>query len=400
MTNMIPKESILSVDDDPTFLEIISFYLKHSGYIVFKAKNGKEALEIFEQQLPDLILCDLYMPGMSGLELIRILKDKSPNTPVIVISGEGKMEDAISALRLGAWDYIVKPFEHFALEQTVSRVIEKNKLIKENEKMKRKLEEKNFLLTQGLEQLQADQKAAEAVQSKLLPTGNKNFDGYEISYKVMPSLFLSGDFVDYFKITEDKMGFYIADVSGHGASSAFVTVLLKGMITQLLSNYQSRLDETILNPDQVLKYINNEILTAKLGKYLTIVYCVLDLKENLLFYSIGGHYPSPIVWDGKSAYFLQGVAVGVTAKAEFEQYNIHLPTEFSLLMPSDGIFEIMHGKNLKENENRLLEMIKQSEMSIDKILSHLNIRTDRGFPDDVTLLLMNKKSAISIEKNP
>lgn len=383
---------ILSVDDDQTFLEIISFYLEKSGYEVFRAKSGNEALEIFDEVKPNLILCDLYMPGMSGLELIELLKIKSPDTPVVVISGEGNLNDAIAAMRLGAWDYLIKPFEKTILEQTIKRVLDKYFLINENKLMKLQLEEKNHLLSQGFEQLQADQKAGEIVQNLLLPKNNISINKYEISYKIMPSLYLSGDFIDYFKINHNQIAFYIADVSGHGASSAFVTVFLKGIISQLLTNYQSGIDEIILEPNNVLKYISDRILSAKLGKYITMIYCVLDIKDNILTYSIGGHYPNPVIWDGKNAIFLEGTgfAVGIYKNAIYELKTIELPKEFKILMLSDGILEMLEGGNLQENEHLLLTSLSQEQFDIDKFLRHFDIIDERGFPDDITVLLIGK----------
>lgn len=383
---------ILSIDDDPTFLEIISFYLEKSGYTVFKSKNGYEALDIFDEIKPELILCDLYMPGMSGLELIELLRMKSPDTPVIVISGEGNLNDAISAMRLGAWDYIVKPFEHAALEQTVKRVLDKLFLVNENKYMKLQLEEKNHLLSQGFEQLQSDHKAGEVVQNLLLPKNNTIVNNYEISYKIMPSLYLSGDFIDYFKINKSHLGFYIADVSGHGASSAFVTVFLKGIISQLIANYQAGIDEIILEPNNVLKYISDKILSAQLGKYITMIYCVLDFKENILHYSVGGHYPNPVIWDGKNTYFLEGAgfAVGIYKNAVYELHHMKLPEEFKILMLSDGILEVLEGSSLDENEALLLNSINQNPFNIDDFLHHFDIVDERGFPDDITVLLIGK----------
>ncbi len=384
---------ILSVDDDPDIRKRISTYLEDSGFIVFEASNGKEALNLFASKKPDLVLCDLIMPEMSGLELLEILKKESPETPIIVVSATEVMGDVIEALRLGAWDYIVKPITNMAvLEHAVCRALERGRLVIENRNYRAQLEEKNMQLTQSLGQLKEDQDAGKSVQQKLLPKPIFELNEYIFSHVVIPSLYLSGDFVDYFAISQDKIGFYIADVSGHGASSAFVTVLLKSLVEQMLSNYQTRNDELILNPDRVLKHISDDILQAKLGKYLTMIYGVLDLKENQLVYSVGGHYPNPVIWNGKVATFLEGTgfAVGIFKDARFESHTCPLPEQFSLAMFSDGIFEILHGKNLQEKEERLLEIVNKSQLSVEDILSSLGIKNESGCPDDITLLLMNR----------
>lgn len=393
---------ILSVDDDSAIRKRISTYLEDNGFIVFEAGNGKEALQQFTSSKPDLVLCDLIMPEMSGLELLEILKKESPETPVIVISATEVMGDVIEALRLGAWDFIVKPITNMAvLEHAVCRALERGRLVIENRNYRAQLEEKNIQLTQSLGQLKEDQNAGKSVQQKLLPKPIFELNEYIFSHIVIPSLYLSGDFVDYFTITENKIGFYIADVSGHGASSAFVTVLLKSLVEKMLSNYRTRQDEQILHPERVLKQVSDDILQAKLGKYLTMIYGVLDLKENQLIYSVGGHYPNPVIWNGQTAEFLKGTgfAVGIFKDAQFESHIFPLPEQFSIAMFSDGIFEILQGKTLQEKENILLKVINKSQLSISDVLSSLGIDHESGCPDDITLLLMNRKEACNKHLN-
>jgi serine phosphatase RsbU (regulator of sigma subunit) len=317
-----------------------------------------------------------------------------------MISGADVMSDVIEALRLGAWDYIVKPITNMAvLEHAVCKALERGRLVKENQIYRAQLEEKNMHLTKSLAQLKEDQDAGRSAQQKLLPKSNFQFGSYTISYKWLASLYLSGDFVDYFAIDQEKLGFYIADVSGHGASSAFVTVILKSLVSRLLADYQMQRDDNILHPEKVLKIINDDILNSQLGKYITMVYCVLDAKENILHYSVGGHYPSPVLWDGKKANFLPGggFAVGILKEAKYESYQYSLPSEFTLAMFSDGVFEIMKGKNFQENENRLLNLIHNNNEKIENILMQAGItteliNTEGGLPDDLTLLLIQRKN--------
>ena len=99
-------------------------------------------------------------------------------------------------------------------------------------------------------------------------------------------MYLSGDCVDYFQINAQQFGFYLADVSGHGASSAFVTVLLKSAMTQLLDRYQAHQVDVILAPEKVLAQLGTEIHAANLGKYLTMIYGVIDITRNELRYSV------------------------------------------------------------------------------------------------------------------
>lgn len=384
---------ILTVDDDSKLREKIATYLEDIGFVVNEANNGEEAIELFKIKKPDLVLCDLQMPIMDGLELIERLKKESPETPIVAMSGTDKMSTVLDALRLGAWDFIAKPISNMTvLEHVVCKTLERGRLVIENKKYRLELEEKNLQLTQSLGQLKEDQNAGKSVQQKLLPAPHFLFKDYAFSHVVIPSLYLSGDFVDYFQITQNKIGFYIADVSGHGASSAFVTVLLKSLVEHFLNDYQLRQDDTILHPEKVLKHLSDDILNAKLGKYLTMIYCVLDLDENKLVYSVGGHYPNPVIWDGQQANYLEGsgFAVGIFKDAKFESQTYKLPEEFSLAMFSDGVFEIMKGADLKAKEKTLLSLVNNSQLGVDDVLSPLGLK-EGECPDDITLLLMNRK---------
>src|SRR5690606_14506761 len=114
------------------------------------------------------------------------------------------------------------------------------------------------------------------VQQKLLPQGGKNFGEYVCDSSVSPSLYLSGDFADYFQVNDEYAVVYLADVSGHGASSAFVTVLLKSLVSQCVSKFRMEKDTTILSPDQMMAFLSKEIYSAKLGKYMTLCYGVIN----------------------------------------------------------------------------------------------------------------------------
>ncbi len=269
--------------------------MKAKGFEVSEAKDGEEGLLFLSQHLPDLLLCDVQMPRINGLEVLKAVKQKYPRLPVIMISGAGFIQDVVAALRLGAWDYLIKPFPSLTVvEHAVNQCLHRARLEQENRDYREKLEETNRELAESLAILREDQEAGRQVQSRLLPDGKDSFGDYSFSHVLLPSLYLSGDFLDCFSIDQRYLGFYIADVSGHGSSSAFVTVLLKSLMSQLLRRYHTQADSLIIRPDKVLDYLNTEFLQTGLGKYLTMFYCVIDRQEGLLHYCVGGHYPRPV----------------------------------------------------------------------------------------------------------
>jgi DNA-binding response OmpR family regulator len=115
---------ILVVDDDQDLRESIAEVLSEAGFAVTEADRGEEALEHLAHKNFDLILLDLIMPGLSGLELMGRIREKSPRMPVIMITAFASVDNAVAAMRQGASDYITKPFRIDALLASVGRVLE------------------------------------------------------------------------------------------------------------------------------------------------------------------------------------------------------------------------------------------------------------------------------------
>lgn len=128
----MPHEKILVVDDEPAIVELCTRFLSKEGYIVKTASNGQEALERFRKEPVDLLLTDIRMRGMSGLELIDAAKKFDPGVAIVVITGHGTVNMAIESLKLGTLGFVIKPFTMDELLTAVQHATEKNRLIKEN----------------------------------------------------------------------------------------------------------------------------------------------------------------------------------------------------------------------------------------------------------------------------
>ncbi|GAB4166840.1 MAG: acetoacetate metabolism transcriptional regulator AtoC [Geothermobacteraceae bacterium] len=133
-------EKILIVDDEEGMRRLLSRILVKEGYETFAAANGNDALQAVALEQYDLVITDLKMPGMDGLTLLGELKDYDPRLPIIVITAYGTVENAVQALRKGAFDYITKPFEADEIRLTVARAFERQRLIEENRYLHQELE--------------------------------------------------------------------------------------------------------------------------------------------------------------------------------------------------------------------------------------------------------------------
>ncbi|WP_288438001.1 two-component system response regulator RssB [uncultured Pseudomonas sp.] len=388
--------TLLIIDDDEVVRLSLADYLEDSGFNVLQASNGQQGLEMFEREQPDLIICDLRMPQVDGLTLLRRISELSIDTPVLVLSGAGVMSDVVEALRLGAADYLIKPLEDLmVLEHSVNRALDRARLRLENDRYRVKLENTNRELQASLSLLQEDQNAGRHVQMNMLPVTPWETEGLNFAHEIIPSLYLSGDFVDYFRIDEHRVAFYLADVSGHGASSAFVTVLLKFMTTRLL--YESKRNGTLpeFKPSDVLGHINRGLLDCKLGKHVTMLGGVIDETTGTLAYSIGGHLPLPVLHTPEETWFLvgKGLPVGLFQEATYNDHQMDLPERFSLTLFSDGIFDLLPGDNLKEKEHSLPDYVRRAGGTLAGLSEALDLASVTEMPDDIALLVLSRNLA-------
>jgi response regulator RpfG family c-di-GMP phosphodiesterase len=147
------KAHILVVDDDPLLLETMQDILEREDFSVAVSKTGQEAVENIKHGDWDLVVTDIKMPGMSGIELLRAIKELDAHIPVIVITGFASVETAVEAIREGAYDYVIKPFEVGKLLAIIQRAIKEKRLIQKNKELWEDLEEANGELNKRIQQL-------------------------------------------------------------------------------------------------------------------------------------------------------------------------------------------------------------------------------------------------------
>ncbi len=130
---------ILIVDDEPLIRSSLGELLTISGYSVSTAANGKEALEILKDYTADIVIADMKMPVMDGIQLLKKVKANYPETPVIVISGYASIENAVEAMKEGAYDYVTKPIVDSEIKIVIERLLKQRQLQEENVRLKEQL---------------------------------------------------------------------------------------------------------------------------------------------------------------------------------------------------------------------------------------------------------------------
>ncbi len=382
-------ERILIIDSDEKARAELDRYLESRGFYVSGCPDLSSAFALFNDKAPDVIFADL--PAAAIADLSERLEQVDAFIPIVAYSGASRAADVVAALRAGASDVVLKPCseDRGALDDVLGKLFDRVRVNRLNQLYRQELEEANRDLREGIAELRADQRAGRKVQLRMLPDHEQVIGGLHVDHLIKPSLYLSGDFLDYFRISDDQTLVYIADVSGHGASSAFVTVLLKNLTNRLQRNLRRGSSEDILYPERFLERINSELLDTGLGKHVTVFVGIISESTRMLRYAVGAHFPMPILaFEGGEAHFLEGsgLPVGLFDEPKWEVYEVPLDKPFHLILFSDGILEVIKAQNLDEKEKRLLELVSGGRHTIASLNEALDLSGIPELPDDIALV--------------
>ncbi len=134
-----PKTTILVVDDEKSILEALTGILEDEGYNIITASTGESAIAKFSKSSPDIVLLDVWMPGMDGIETLKLLREKNKEICVIMISGHSNIDTAVNAIKYGAYDFLEKPLSLDKILILIKRALEKQRLEKENLVLRRRI---------------------------------------------------------------------------------------------------------------------------------------------------------------------------------------------------------------------------------------------------------------------
>jgi len=393
---MASKGSVLIIDDHPERATDLAAVLTSSGFevqVVTDVLNTSFSLGPDSEF--DVLLCELDLQGVSWDQARRTLRDMDVQVPAIMLSDTADANRIMTALRLGAHDFFVRPIEDAgALVRSIERSARQRRLRRELQESRQRLEAANRELRGTVKLLEQDQQAGRQVQLRMLPASPLLVGDYSFSHKVIPSFYLSGDFTDYFTVGKHHIAFFIADVSGHGSSSAFTTVLLKNLFARKRSDLLRRDDDTIMSPVRMLQRANAELLGLGVGKFATMVVALLDMRDNSLRYSVAGHLPLPVLLDDDGARYLdgEGPAVGIAADAAYEEHALSLPQRFTLALFTDGILETLQARNLVEKEMRLLSLFGRGAQPAGELQARLGLGRIEAPPDDIAALFLSRRA--------
>ena len=372
--------SLVVVDSDEEASAYFREQLRQLGFDPVPATDLKLALEMCEHTAPELVIS-------TRVDWAKELVGELRRLPVVVANVQEQDSDSLlSILRAGIVDVWQLPASKEFLKERIDSIlsrIQSTATRTENQ------------LRQHVADLQRDQRAGRYIQMGMLPPNPMAIDRYRFHHRIIPSMILSGDFVDYFRITDRHFAFYVADVSGHGASSAFVTVLLKNFSRRLRREYRPSM---LTNPGEILEWFNRELLEQKIDKHVTLLMAIGDLDTDSVCLVNAGHFPPAILVKDGSAYFIEqkGKPVGLFDEVKYVPSCIDLHAGDRLVIFSDGVLDALDEPDLSKKEARLLKAAAQRGKSakvgyMDSIWQSLDL--ERGsIPDDMTCLTVQRGS--------
>lgn len=408
--------SVLIVDDEPemhqvTLMALRDFSFQQRKINFISAYSAAEAKKILHQDNDiALILLDVVMESDdAGLLLVQYIRDTLQNHLVRIILRTGQPGQAPE--QRVVQDYDINDYRS-KTELTVQRLTTTvvsalrsftaiQQLAQLNQTLEakvaartRELEAANAQLKKTVAELEAGERAGKQVQFKLLPAQEFMHGDYQFSHALQPSDFMSGDFVDYFALNEDKVVFYIADVSGHGVASAFVTVYLKRFIGALQERYLRGDSKILADPAALLSMLNNELLRENITKYIALFYGVLDTRQQQITYANAGAYPWPLLFQHQQpAEFLElkSTPVGMFEASSYNNQTMSLADDFALFMFSDGILDLLPEQSSTGKLQRLKRCCSP-QIAITELMRCLEIEPTQTLPDDLTILKLEHRS--------
>ncbi len=408
---------ILAVDDDEVNLRVMKGYLDVAGYEFITATNGHEALEILETQDVDIVLLDLMLPGISGYEVCKKIREdaKTMVIPVIMVTAKDTTTDLVRGFITGANDYITKPFNREELLVRIENQLAIKQMLEAERSMVRELRterdgyENLFQRSLDIKQktlqmlawerlIQDDMDIARAFQDRLM-SYHRNVTGVETYVYYRPLMKLGGDIYDIIEVRPGVLRVFLADATGHGITASLNTV-------KILSEYSS-IKEVMQTPEEVLNFLNHRFIELY-RDYKIIFTCIIadiDIAHGKLSLVSAGH-PQSYLLSGNEVTPLKprGPIICLSSIFEYRQVVMPVNNRDLLIFYTDGLLELIDSqyRGAADSGFDAVKVLEEQIASINKANSleeicksfvagaeSLSTTRNRG-SDDITIVALRK----------
>ena len=384
-----PKIRILAVDDNIVNIKVLSQYLIKQNYEVIAAESGEEAIEKFKSDSPDIILMDIMMGGMNGLEATAKIKALSNDrwVPVIFMSALASEEDKIKGLDVGGDDYITKPIEFNILGA-------KLKAVQRIADIQNKLSVTMLELQKYKQAEEREQEMAYELMESLFDTGYLEGNDFHVWH--VPATRFSGDLIVAEKHSDDRFYLLHADSTGHGLTAALPLLPVSQTFYHMAKKGYSI--------GQIAKRMNKQLKSIMpINRFVAVTLLLVDYENNILEIWNGGNPPVFIVNEDNQVVKRvdsKHLALGILPNETFDSKTefVYCEGNNAVVLYSDGLIEADDTEGNSFNENMLLDVLAtetNAPLLRDNIVEAVTTHLDGGKAhDDVSLIVLNtqKKS--------
>ena len=378
------KIKILAVDDNVVNLEVLTKYLVKQDYEVITAKSGEEAIEKFKADSPDIILMDIMMGGMNGLEATAKIKALSGFkwVPVIFMSALASEEDKIKGLDVGGDDYITKPIEFNILGA-------KLKAVQRISDIQNKLSAAMLELQQYKKAEEREQEMAYELMESLFATGYLEGESFHVWH--IPATRFSGDLIIAEKHSEDRLYILHADSTGHGLTAALPLIPVSQTFYHMAKKGYSI--------GQMARRMNKQLKSIMpINRFVATTLLLVDLENNIVEVWNGGNPPVFVTNADKKIvkqFDSNHLALGILPDKDFNGKTEFISCENNntVVLYSDGLIEATNAEGKVFDESMLLEIIKTETDAIylrnnivNAVTNHLE---GEKAHDDMSLIVLN-----------
>lgn len=340
---------ILVIEDDRVSRTIICKFLKELGHSVTSVETADEGWRLVQDETYRIILTDWRMPGMSGLEFCRRVREYTQERDYIYLIMLTSNSNQIAGLSAGADDFVTKPFDSDELRfrlKGAERVLELEDRLHDQVRL---VSESRDELNVTHQRLRTELNAASELQRSLLPKGLSEDEPLQYSWIYEPSADLGGDYFNVTKLAPDRYSILMADVCGHGVKPALLAVTMHYIMDTGMRHCPLLWGDTdvspksrVVPPIEVLHRMNRQFpVDSSVSQYFTMLYGVMETDTGCFHYSTAGHPPPIYIPAESGGYQLPGcgVPVGLHDQPDFEAESIKLSPGDRLLFLSDGVTE-------------------------------------------------------------
>ncbi|RUO32825.1 response regulator [Aliidiomarina sanyensis] len=275
------SRKVLIIEDDPVYGDMLNRYLLDRGFETSLAQTGHQAMESLPKVRPDIVLCDLNLPDISGLLVLERLLASSDPAPVIVISASDDMKDIREAVRLGAVDYLVKPVRQLdVLEYAIENCLTRSSL-------EESFEHERWELDDHLDVLFQDHAVVERLTEDLVPHDFIDVGRFHINHQLHRD---DGEklWIDYYRLPNEKAVMVMAHAQALAGQNVVSLLVLKTLFNPFLRSAMAGEHNVLMHPHHLLSRLNAELCHSRIRTAFDMVVVWIDAAANTAFWSLAG----------------------------------------------------------------------------------------------------------------